>query len=114
MAHARQRSGARGEDRAAAWYEQRGYEIVARNWRTRAGEIDLVVACAGMLVICEVKARASDRFGTAAEAVTLDKQGRVRAMARAFLAAHDLRPERIRFDVAAVRGTHVEVITNAF
>jgi putative endonuclease len=112
--HARQRTGARGEELAAAWYQQHGYEIVARNWRTRAGELDIVAARCGTLVICEVKTRASDRFGSAAEAVTLDKQQRVRAMARVFLAEHDLRPKRIRFDVAAVRGVHVEVITDAF
>ncbi len=114
MPHERQRIGARGEDLAAAWYEQHGFEVVLRNWRNRAGEIDLIAACDGLLVFCEVKTRRDERFGTAAEAVTADKQRRVRATARAFLAEHEVRPGQIRFDVAAVCGDQVEVIPNAF
>jgi putative endonuclease len=114
MPHERQRIGARGEDLAAAWYEEHGFDVVLRNWRTRAGEIDLIAARGGLLVFCEVKTRGTTRFGTAAEAVTTDKQRRVRATARSFLAEHDVRPRQIRFDVAAVEGDEVQVIEAAF
>jgi len=89
LAAHRRRLGERGERLAAAWYESRGYTVVARNWRCREGEIDLVVARPGELVFCEVKARSSDRFGTPAEAVTPAKQRRLRALAARFLAGHD-------------------------
>ena len=50
----RQRLEARGEAQAAAWYEAQGYEVVARNWRCRDGEIDLVCRRRGVLAIVEV------------------------------------------------------------
>lgn len=111
-----QRLGTRGEDLAAAWYVAAGYEILARNWRCRQGELDLVARRGGELVFCEVKARSSDRFGEPAEAVTAAKQRRLRALAGRFLAESGTgrRPASIRFDVAAVVGTRVEVIEAAF
>ena len=119
MTAARQRRGRQGEDLAARWYSEHGYEIVARNWRSRQGEIDLVATSAGIVVFCEVKARTSDRFGTPAEAVTRDKQRRIRRLAREWLAQTRTRAPRVRFDVVSVRlgartGPVVEVVTNAF
>jgi putative endonuclease len=116
------RYGSRGEDLAARWYAGQGYEVVARNWRCRDGEIDLVAARAGELVICEVKARTSDRFGLPAEAVTPAKQRRLRRLAALFLAEASRagsglavpRGAQVRFDVAAVLGGRVEVIEAAF
>lgn len=114
----RQRLGARGEQRVADWYRARGDRIVARNWRCRDGEIDLVVwSTAGELVVCEVKTRSSTRFGTPAEAVTVAKQQRLRRLALAFIAAHaDAVAGRrgLRFDVASVIDGRVEVIEAAF
>jgi putative endonuclease len=116
----RQRLGARGEQLAADWYAARGYTVVARNWRCREGELDLVVARAGELVFCEVKTRTSDRFGTPAEAVTYAKQRRIRVLAARFLAEHAAalgaagRRRGIRFDVAAVMGSRIEVLEAAF
>ena len=113
----RQRLGERGEQLAADWYTRRGYEVVARNWRCRDGELDLVVRRPGELVFCEVKTRSSDRFGVPAEAVTARKQQRLRGLAARYLAAHGAGSRRrvtIRFDVAAVVGARVEVIEAAF
>jgi|SoiMethySBSTD1v2_1073268.scaffolds.fasta_scaffold03983_2 putative endonuclease len=113
----RQRLGARGERLAADWYRVHGYELVARNWRCREGELDLVVARPGELVFCEVKSRSSDRFGVPAEAVTPAKQARLRVLAARFLAEHTSDGRRgwsLRFDVAAVTGGRVEVIEAAF
>jgi putative endonuclease len=96
----------------------RGYRIVARNWRCREGEIDLVVwSRRGDLVFCEVKTRSSARFGVPAEAVTPVKQRRLRVLAARFLAAHgsEVAGRRsLRFDVAAVTAGRVEVIEAAF
>lgn len=109
--------GNRGEDAAAAWYEAAGYVIVDRNWRCREGELDLVVAAPGVLVFCEVKTRSSLRYGSPAEAVTYTKQHRIRGLAMAYVRAN--RPRvgsevSIRFDVATVMGTKVNVIESAF
>jgi putative endonuclease len=106
--------GAHGEDQAALWYENHGYTIVARNWRGTGGEIDLVAQRDGVVVICEVKTRTSDRFGSPAEAVTIAKQRRIRRLAAEFLASADLPRGEIRFDVAAILGQTIEVIEAAF
>lgn len=111
--------GALGEDAAADHYAANGYDVVARNWRCRIGEIDLVARRGDLLVICEVKARTGSGFGAGWEAVTTRKQHKVRRVAEAFLvAAPDARAMRVRFDVASVlvRGgsAAVEVFEDAF
>jgi putative endonuclease len=102
-ADARRRTGAAGEDAVAAWYGERGYEIVDRNWRVREGEIDLVARRGPTVVFCEVKTRRGDRFGQPFEAVTAKKQARLRLLARLWLAEHPGRTADLRFDVASVR-----------
>ena len=107
--------GRHGEALAASWYEARGYRVLDRNWRHgRLGELDLVLAAGRSLVVCEVKTRSSTAFGLPAEAVDRRKQARLRALAVAYLGAHDLRPAGIRFDVACVLHDAVEVIEAAF
>ena len=99
----------------ARWYRDRGYEILDRNWRHGGrGEIDLVARRGDVVVVCEVKARATDYFGHPSQAVGIDKQRRLRALAVAWLAEHRPGGATIRFDVAAVSGTRVEVFENAF
>jgi putative endonuclease len=124
LASASAERGRSAENRAAAWYARSGYGILARNWRAGAGgaagsvagEIDLVCVCArsGILVICEVKSRRSDRFGDPAEAVTRAKQRRLRRLAVAFAAASPERFSSIRFDVACELGAKFRVIEDAF
>ena len=116
MTAARQALGARGEDQAAAWYRSQGYDIIARNWRCKEGEIDLICAKDRCLVICEVKTRSSAAFGHPAEAVTPAKQQRLRVLATRWLADGEqgLRPTQIRFDVAAVLAGELDVIEAAF
>jgi putative endonuclease len=119
VADPRQSLGAAGEDLAAAWYESAGYDVLDRNWRCREGELDLVIAAAGVVVFCEVKTRRGDTFGTPAEAVTLSKQRRIRRLAVFWLAEHRVRARRVRFDVASVRldgrtGATVDVVSDAF
>lgn len=110
------RLGAAGEDLAAAWYQDHGFVVVARNWRCREGEIDLVCARRRLLVICEVKTRTSDSFGHPAEAVGYRKQQKLRALARLWMESEGgrTRPAEIRFDVAAVLGGELEIIEAAF
>ncbi|MFZ9541236.1 MAG: YraN family protein, partial [Ilumatobacteraceae bacterium] len=83
--------GSRGEQLVVDWYRRRGHDIVDRNWRCRGGEIDIVATQANVLVFCEVKTRATDRFGSPAHAVTLDKQRRLRRLAVAWMSAHGFR-----------------------
>jgi putative endonuclease len=114
MTDARRAFGQAGEDRAAAWYRARGYEVLARNWRCREGELDLVVRRRRTLVFVEVKARRTDRFGIPAEAVTPTKQQRLRSAARRYLETTDMRPSALRFDVVSILGGQLEVIQAAF
>ncbi len=113
MSQSRRARGEWGERRAEKWYTDAGYEVLDRNWRTRAGELDLVLARNDEIIFCEVKARASDHFGTASEAVNYKKQRRIRSLAAEWLNNHDIHG-RVRFDVAAVTGTQVQIIEAAF
>src|SRR5918998_1739405 len=72
--------GKMGEDLACAELTRRGYAILARRYRTRFGEIDIVARDGATTVFVEVKARAGDQFGGAAEAVTPWKQRRLTYM----------------------------------
>jgi putative endonuclease len=111
--------GAAGEDLAAAWYEAEGYRVLARNWRCRDGELDLVVARPDVLVFCEVKTRRSDAYGGPAAAVTHAKQQRIRGLALRWLREHEVHAPALRFDVVAIRkvrghAPHIEVLENVF
>jgi putative endonuclease len=111
---ARRALGAAGEAQAAAWYEGHGYAVLHRNWRCREGELDLVVRRGRVLVFVEVKTRRTDRFGIPAEAVTPEKQRRIRTLARRYLDATDVRAGSLRFDVVSILAGRLEVIQAAF
>ena len=113
MIDRRRAIGKTGEDRAAAWYQERGYRLLARNWRSRQGEIDLIAERAGTVVFCEVKARTGTRFGEPLEAVTRSKQLRLRRLAAEWLRAAD-RFYEVRFDVVSILGDDVTVLEAAF
>ena len=110
--------GQRGEEAAAHFLEARGYKILERNFRCRAGEVDIIAEDKGELVFVEVKARSSRQYGNPAEAVTPRKQAQVSKAALCYLG--DKHPNRAaRFDVVAVqfygdRVTAVEIIRDAF
>ena len=109
------RLGRHGEDRAAQWYASRGYVVVARNWSCSDGELDLIVSSGREIVFCEVKTRSSERFGSPFEAVNHAKQVKIRSLAMRWLSeAAPFRPTSIRFDVAAVIGSRVDVVVEAF
>ena len=116
-----------GEELASQWYTSRGYEILARNWTWRGGELDIVACREGTIVFCEVKARSSRAFGEPPEAVGPLKQARLRRSAAAWFAQQACRASDglvtttgrrrggpVRFDVACVFGWRVEVLEGAF
>lgn len=114
MTSARQHLGRWGEDKAAAWYEERGWDVLERNWRCASGEIDLILRRGGVVVFCEVKTRSSSALGTPAEAVGWRKQTKLRSLATQWLAQSSRRVPKIRFDVACVKGGQIEVLEGAF
>jgi len=110
----RQLDGEAAEDRAAAYLEGRGLAIVARNYRTRLGEIDLVARDGATLVFVEVRRRLSSRsFGGAAGSIDGPKRRRIAAAARHYLARLGTEPP-CRFDVVAVQGDDLTWLRAAF
>jgi putative endonuclease len=107
--------GKRAEQRAAWWYRLRGYRVLARNAWVGGYELDLVVRRGRRLVFCEVKEKAGQRFGDAAEMVDGEKRRRLRRAAAGWLAAH---PEAagldVSFDVMAVQDGRLTRFAEAF
>lgn len=106
--------GAFGERLAATAYRRRGAEVIDRNWRTSTGELDLVVREGATYVFCEVKTRRSRRYGSPLEAVTAEKQQRIRRLAAQWLRAHEVHGVDIRFDVVSIVGTEIDLVERAF
>lgn len=124
MTRASQALGRWGEDLAAQWYVDRGYEILERNWRCKIGELDLIVTDYRQIVFCEVKTRTTDRFGSGFEAITPQKRRRIQRLALEYLKSDDYnnhmnraaREARavLRFDVASIVAGTIEVLVSAF
>ena len=114
----RQTLGKLGEDLACAELARRGYAILARRYRTRFGEIDIIARDNDVTVFVEVKTRSGDEFGGGAAAVTAWKQRRITQMAIDYLSRHHLHDTPCRFDVVIVdlagESTRVEVYAHAF
>lgn len=83
--HRRKETGKLGEELAALMLEEKGYEILERNYRCRFGEIDIIARKRDILTFVEVKTRSGDAYGTAAEAVTWTKQQKIRQTALQYL-----------------------------
>jgi putative endonuclease len=113
MTMRRQELGILGENLAVEELTRRGYAILERRYRTRYGEIDIVAEHEGTLVFVEVKAREDFTCGSAAEAVTPDKQRRVVSRAVEYLARNHVTDRPCRFDVVAIdyAGTPDQTIT---
>ncbi|MCU0265662.1 MAG: YraN family protein [Actinomycetia bacterium] len=92
-----------GEDVAAAHLARQGIVVLERNWRCAAGEIDILGRDGDVLVVCEVKTRRGDGYGTPLEAVTARKAARLRRLAARWLAERGVHPSEVRFDVVGVR-----------
>jgi putative endonuclease len=97
-----QQVGRLGEDAAVTFLAAQQYVILDRNWRCRAGEIDIVAKEGDNLVFVEVKARSSLRFGHPFEAVTPTKLARLRSLSVLWRDAHPLTTGSSRIDVISV------------
>ena len=118
MTYARIALGKTGEDLACRELERRGYAILARRWRRRQGEIDIIARDGATLVFVEVKTRGGHAFGEAAEAVTPFKRRRMTQLARDYITRQRLFECPCRFDVVSIHfdggRPDIEVFQNAF
>jgi putative endonuclease len=116
----RQRMGQAAEDIAAEFLRAQGLEILDRNYRRRLGELDIIAREHEVLVIAEVRARATNAYGGAAASVDFRKQRRlIRAASQLLQQRKDLGRMPVRFDVIVVsdistENPHVEWIKHAF
>ncbi len=94
--------GDRGERYAARFLRKQGFRILARNYSSQFGEIDLIAVDGETLVFVEVKTRKSDVAGTPDEAVDLEKQRKITRTAWAYIKQHKLHDQRTRFDVVSL------------
>jgi putative endonuclease len=114
MTFARLALGKTGEDLACRELTRRGYAILARRWRQRAGEIDIIARDGDTIVFVEVKARDGRAFGAPADAVSAAKQRRIAQLATMFLTRNRLTDCRCRFDVVSVDVGRVTPIVQVF
>ena len=107
--------GAEAENLAAAYLQHAGLTLVARNYRCRFGEIDVVAREGKTLVFVEVRMRSRNRFGGAAASITAAKRAKLLRTARHYLAGI-ARPPACRFDALLINGTDnsIEWLKNAF
>ncbi len=111
----KRRVGAQYEELAARCLEEKGYQILERNYRCRQGEIDLIALDGSCLVFVEVKYRRDGRTGDPAEAVDFRKQRRIIRTAAYYCYNRNIgESHACRFDVISVLGSEVRHIENAF
>ncbi|MCA3071865.1 MAG: YraN family protein [Rhodocyclaceae bacterium] len=111
----RQADGHEGEDQAAAHLAGAGLRVLSRNWRCRAGELDIVARDAdGTLVFVEVRRRASAAFGGAAASITPAKQLRLARAAELYRQVMRCTQQPCRFDVVLIESGRLEWIRDAF
>ena len=105
--------GEKGEKQASVFLEKRGYRILAKNFRNRFGEIDIIAQDKDELVFVEVKTRTSDNFGTPEEAVNAKKLRKIMLVASEFMSEQGLEDVQPRFEVISiVDGKTLELIAN--
>jgi len=106
-------NGMAAEDAIARQYEARGGKVLARRWKVRAGEIDLIIDLSGVIVFVEVKARKTVELAMAA--VTPLQQARIMDCAAQYLAHHATLESACRFDLAATDSSgRIEILENVF
>lgn len=93
--------GAWGEEKAVRFLRQQGYSLVTRNFRSRFGEIDIIVENEEFLVFVEVRLRKNTNFGTPEETVDARKQQKLRLTAESYLQKKPTKKQP-RFDVVAL------------
>src|SRR5438034_7665820 len=93
--------GKAGEDLACRELERRGYAIVARRYRRRGGELDIIAKDGQTMVFVEVKTRDGNRFGEGVESITAVKRRRIVQLAEEYMSRHRLVACPCRFDVVS-------------
>ena len=106
--------GRKGERFACRHLLRKGFDILARRWRGRSGELDLVAFEGELLVFLEVKTRTSAQYGDPWEFVDVNKQMILRRTAEEFISTYDLEQYAYRFDIVSVVGREVTLYRNAF
>jgi putative endonuclease len=106
--------GRKGERIACRFLLRQGFDILARRYRTRSGELDIVALEQNTLVFIEVKMRNSRDFGEPWEFVDWQKQQILRRTAEEFIADYDLGQYAYRFDIVSVLGRDASLFRNAF
>jgi len=118
MLKIRQELAQSGEEAAAGFLKASGYKIIARNYKNKFGEIDIIAREKETWVFVEVKTRRSENFGVPEEAVHGFKQRQISKAALMFLKENRLLEEKARFDVVSVRYAderpEIKLIKNAF
>jgi putative endonuclease len=100
------RPGESGEQEACAWLLAHGFEILARNFRCRSGEVDVIARDGETVVFVEVKERHGASHGKGHEAVTFGKRRRLVRAARIYASSHGLSEQPLRFDVISIDHGH--------
>lgn len=104
----KQKFGKLGEDLACTYLENKQFEVLARNYRKKYGEIDVVALRKGTLHFIEVKTRSTGRFGKPAEAVDRDKVSKILRLAQVFIKENKYEYYKYSFDVIEVKLNHIE------
>ena len=107
-------AGQAGEEQAVQFLTRQGYQILARNFAVRGGELDIVARFKNTLVFVEVKQRASQAYGGPLAAVTPAKQKRLALAAVQYIKVKCPKFDSIRFDVVCVLPDRIEHVPNAF
>jgi putative endonuclease len=110
--------GTEGEQLAAKFLQDRGYEIIERNYRFGRGEIDLIAKEGPDLVFIEVKARRTFQYGAPEESITVAKEAQLKRVADGYLSERNIENQSCRFDVVTITYEHgapvIDLIQNVF
>jgi putative endonuclease len=95
--------GKKAEGIAEAFFREKGYHILERNYQVRCGEIDLILEDRSRMIFVEVKSRVSAKYGLPQEAITYHKRRQIIRVAKWYLQEKGCLDREIRFDVLAIR-----------
>ncbi|MBK8574216.1 MAG: YraN family protein [Elusimicrobia bacterium] len=109
-----QTQGKEAEELALHHLEKKGYRLKTANYRTKMGEIDLIMEKGENIIFVEVRERKSNAYGTPAESVTSRKQKRIAKAALMFVKENRLANHYLRFDIVSVQNEKITHLENAF